>query len=432
MDEFHNSNELLAALVVSIYVLGFALGPLILAPLSEVYGRWIVYFVCNVLWVVFTLCCAVSTNIAMAIVFRFLAGCFGSSPLALGGGSIADMFDRDQRGLAVAIYSIGPICGPAIGPVAGGFLAVNKGWRWSFWLLTILVCKNQLLSAPCKLEYTLTDVAQTGAVTVVQFFLTSETFAPVVLERKTKRLRKETGNPNLRSKLDTQTPLSEVLLRAIIRPTKMCLVSPISIFLSVSSAYVYGIYYLLLTTFTLVFENTYGFSTQISGLSYIGLGVGNAIGWLFFTFTSDRYVQYRASQGKARPEDRLPHLLLSGPLICVGLFWFGWSSQEKTHWIVPIIGSAVTGTGQILFFLPVVAYLVDAFTTYAASALAANTVLRSIGGALLPLAGQSMFKSLGLGWGSSLLGFLTLAFCPVLFILYIYGERIRTRYPINL
>lgn len=261
-----------------------------------------------------------------------------------------------------------------------------------------------------------------------------ETYAATLLARKTKRLQEETGNTHLRSKLDTGIPPREILLRAIVRPTKMILLSPINIILAAASAFIYGIFYLLLTTFPLVFQQTYSFSIGIAGLAYMGLGVGHVLGMLVFICTSDRYIRARAASGKpVRPEDRLPLLLLSGPLIAGGLFWYGWAAQAKTtHWIVPILGSALVGVGNMCFFMPVMAYLVDAFTMYAASALAANTVLRSVGGALLPLAGRSMYATLRFGWGNSLLGFLALGFCPALLLLYRFGERIRVRYPVQL
>ncbi|KAJ9271554.1 hypothetical protein DTO212C5_2346 [Paecilomyces variotii] len=410
MEEFHNSNQMLAAFVVSIYVLGLAFGPLVLAPLSEVYGRWIIYFVCNTMYLVFTLACAVSTDLNMMIGFRFLAGIVGSAPLAIGGGTVADLFPVHQRGRALSFYTLGPICGPAVGPVAGGFLAEAKGWRWVFWLLTIL----------------------SGATIIAQLLFMRETYAVTILARKTKRLQKQTGNYQLRSRLDTGISPRLVLTRAIVRPTKMTLLSPINILLSVSSAFVYGMFYLLLTTFPLVFSETYGFSTGISGLTYLGLGVGNIAGMITFTLTSDRYIKARAAEGKLKPEDRLPLLIAAGPLMAAGLFWYGWSAQAHTHWIVPIIGSALFGFGSMSFFMPVMGYLVDAFTVYAASALAANTVLRSIGGALLPLAGRSMYKTLGFGWGNSLLGFVTVGFCPLLIMLYKFGETVRVKYPIEL
>jgi MFS family permease len=255
----------------------------------------------------------------------------------------------------------------------------------------------------------------------------------VILQRKVKKLQKETGNMNLRSKLDTQIPASEVLKRAIVRPAKLQVLSPISILMSVAAAVVYGNLYLMLTTITTVFESTYGFTTGTSGLAYIGLGLGNIIGLLMFSFSSDRYLRQKSAKGlQLKPEDRLPLMLGSCPTIAIGMFWYGWSAKAKTHWIVPIIGTAFVGLGNMFFFIPMMGYLVDAYTIYAASALAANTVLRSIGGGLLPLAGQSMYSALGYGWGNSLLGFILIGFTPVILIIYCYGEYIRTKWPVSL
>ena len=138
--DFHSSNMLLSSFVVSVYVLGYAVGPLVIAPLSELYGRVPLYHVTNGSFVVLTVACALSTNLNMLIGFRFLAGCAGSSVLTMGGGTIGDMFKQDERGGAMAIWSIGPLIGPVIGPVAGGFLSEAKGWRWVFWVLAIAVC----------------------------------------------------------------------------------------------------------------------------------------------------------------------------------------------------------------------------------------------------------------------------------------------------
>ena len=139
MKTFGATSNITAALVVSIYILGFAIGPLIVAPMSELVGRYQVYNVCNVLFVIFTVACAVSSNMNMLIAFRFLAGCAGSSPVTIGGGTVADIFPRDQRAGAMAIWAMGPLLGPVIGPVCGGFLVQAKGWRWVFWILAIFV-----------------------------------------------------------------------------------------------------------------------------------------------------------------------------------------------------------------------------------------------------------------------------------------------------
>lgn len=155
--EFGITSTIVASFTVSIYILGFALGPLIIASLSEVYGRLVVYHAGNALYVAFTIGCAMSNNTAMFLVFRFICGCAASSPMAIGGGTIADLHIPEERGKAMAIFGLGPLLGPVsvsrvvfplsvlltllqcIGPVIGGFVAQDLGWRWTFWLILILV-----------------------------------------------------------------------------------------------------------------------------------------------------------------------------------------------------------------------------------------------------------------------------------------------------
>ena len=139
MKTFNSNNDMLAGFMVSIYVLGFAFGPLIIAPLSEMYGRLPLYHSCNLMFIIFTIAAAVASNMTSFIVFRFLMGCFGGAPMVLGGGTIADLIHREQRGTAMAAWMMGPTVGPCIGPVIGGFLTSAKGWRWNFWFVAIVV-----------------------------------------------------------------------------------------------------------------------------------------------------------------------------------------------------------------------------------------------------------------------------------------------------
>ncbi|KAJ5808863.1 MFS multidrug transporter [Penicillium riverlandense] len=413
MEEFHSSSTLLAGFVVSVYVLGFAIGPLILAPASELLGRAIIYHVCNIGFAVFTVGCAVSTNLGMLIAFRFFQGCFGSAPVT--NGTIADLIVQEKRGGVIAIYALGPLLGPVIGPVAGGYLTAAKGWRWVFWVLTIV----------------------SGACTVVSFLFLRETYPTVLLKRKTQRLIKETGNTDLRSKRDKGLSTSQLFIQAIIRPSKILLLSPIVSASSVYVGIVYGYQYLMFSTFTYVFEDQYGFPTKSSGLTFLGIGVGSLLGLFVIGAVSDRILKAKskptpqAPSGVMKPEYRLPPLVVGAFFIPAGLFLYGWSVYYKTHWILPMIGTALVGIGNIAVFMCITSYLVDAFTIYAASALAANTVVRSIMGALLPLAGQSMYQSMGLGWGNSLLGFIAVVCIPVPWAMMRYGERMRTAFDLS-
>jgi multidrug resistance protein len=331
MEEFQFSNADLATLVVSIYVLGFAIGPLVIAPLSEINGRRLVYLISNFLFLIFTIACALSSSLGMLFAFRFLAGCAGSTPVTLGGATIGDMFPKEKRGRAMAVWGMGPILGPVLGPVIGGFLAQAKGWRWTFWLQAVVSGTTLLL----------------GTV-----FL-RETYAVAILEHKTQRLIRETGDQDLVSALRDGTPGKEHFKRAIIRPIKMLLFSPIVLLLSLYMALIFGYLYLFLTTFPTVFQEQYGFSTGVTGLSYLGVGTGSFFGLIIAGKTSDPlYARLKAkNHDVGQPEFRLPPLIFTCPFIAIAFFWYGWSAEAKTHWIVPIIGTALFGMGMIPTFV---------------------------------------------------------------------------------
>lgn len=137
--DFDSSNQTISAFIVSIYILGYSVGPLLLAPLSEMHGRLAIYHTSNIMYCLWTMACALSPNVGSLLVFRFLAGVAGSCPLTLGAGTITDLIVTEKRGTAIAIFSLGPMLGPCVGPVMGGYLAASAGWRWIFWVLTIAV-----------------------------------------------------------------------------------------------------------------------------------------------------------------------------------------------------------------------------------------------------------------------------------------------------
>jgi multidrug resistance protein len=403
---FHETSNTIATFVVSVYILGFAIGPLIIAPMSELYGRIMLYNIANLLFVVFNIACALSTSMPMLIAFRFFAGCAGSAPLTLGGGTIADMFPPQQRAGAMAIWSMGPLLGPVIGPVCGGFLVEHMSWRWVFWIMAIFG----------------------GAFGLLLLVVGRETYAPILLEKKAAALRKETGDAAYKSKLAKDIPPREIFVRAITRPMKMLFLSPIVGLMALYIGINYGILYLFFTTITFVFEGTYHFSSGSVGLAYIGVGVGMIVGMAVLGVLSDKIIKKQLAKGNVKPEHRLPLLLtLPGAIgLPIGVFVYGWTTFYKVHYIVPIVATAFIGLGNLTAMMTIQTYLVDAFTVHAASAIAANTVLRSIFGAVLPLSGLSMYDALGLGWGNSLLGFISLAFIPVPIFFRFYGERIRT------
>ncbi|KAL1599839.1 hypothetical protein SLS60_007644 [Paraconiothyrium brasiliense] len=407
MSDFHSTNQTLGAFVTSVYILGYAFGPLAWAPLSELYGRLPIYNICNIIFLIFSIACAVANNLGALIAFRFFAGIAASCAITNSSGTVADLYPVEKRGRAMSSMILGPLFGPAIGPVAGGYLAEAKGWRWTFWLVTILA----------------------GAACIISFVFNRETYGYVLLKRRTARLQKETGNTELRSALDTGRTPQQLFKTAIVRPIRMLVLSPIVFLMSLVMAAVYGYLYLLLTTYPRVFGSQYNFSEKSIALVYLGVGVGSLLGLIFTGAVSDRlnnHLAKRYNDGKPKPEYRLPTMLLGGILVPVGLFLYGWSAERKVHWIAPVIGTAILGGAMMITFMPGLTYLIDAYTVYAASVSAAATVFRSLVGALLPLAGNAMYDTLGVGWGNSLLGFVAVACIPVPLFFWIYGERLRT------
>lgn len=330
MLHFKSTSETLLAFVTTVYLLGYVCGPIIIAPLSEMYGRAILYKVCIVLFIIFNVACAVANSLGSLIVFRLLAGIAGSCPITLGTGSIADMVPHEKRAGAMGAYVIGAVLGPSLGPIAGGYLTPAAGWRWAFWLMAIAM-------SPL-------------AIVVVLFMRESYPF--VLLERKTERLRQQTGNMKLRSALDTGKTARELFSFSIFRPLKMLLL-PIVFLLSLYTATVYSYLYLCFTTFPRVFGIQYGFGSGPSGLATLGMGIGSFFGVFFCGAVSDKLSASLAEKhgGEVKPEYRLPTILIGGILIPIGLFWYGWTAEKKLHWILPIIGTAFLGAGMIITYV---------------------------------------------------------------------------------
>lgn len=407
LNEFKSTDSSYETIIVSVWELGEAVGPLLTAPASKIYGRTPVYNITNVVFIIFSIACAVSSNLPMLLAFRLFNG-MGDASIALNPSIVGDMFVQEERGLPLAMVGLPPLIGPVAGPVIGGYLTQREGWRWAFWLIAIA-------GGVCELAF-------------IAFF--RETYEPRILRKKVRRLRKETGNEKLRCKYDKDNDsqsVGRILLESCSRPLRMLVSTPVVALLAVYVSAVFGILYILLTTITEVFKSTYGFTQGEAGLAYLGLSLGMVVGVLLCAFSSDWWLERQAARhdGQLKPEYRLPPMVLGGLLIPIGLFIYGWTAQARVFFIVPMIGTAALGFGFFVTAIPLNAYLVDTYKVHAASAIAATIVLRCIVGALLPLAGPRLYSRLGYGWGNSLLGFLALLFVPVPMVLMRLGERLR-------
>ncbi len=338
--------------------------------------------------------------------FRFFAGLGACAPQTVGGGVLSDLWTSEQRGMAVGLYTLAPVLGPSAGPLIGAWISERTTWRWSFWAVTIFGVTVQVLI----------------------YFTLAETFAPRILQRKAQKLRKETGNEQLRTAFENKS-IKAVLSQALVRVFVLLGTQPIIQFLALYMALVYGIIYLTLATFPMVWTNVYHESVGIGGLNYVSLMIGLIVGaqsagklldWLYKT------LKERSKDKKGCPEFRVPILFASTFLISGGLFMYGWSAEAHTHWIVPNIGAVIFGAGANMTFTALQTYVIDAYPLYAASAVGATAVARSITGFSFPLFADYMFEALGEGWGNSVLAFASLGIgYSGSLVLWFYGARLR-------
>ncbi|PSR79592.1 major facilitator superfamily domain-containing protein, partial [Coniella lustricola] len=346
LQDFGESSSIVGAMTVSIYLLGYVVGPMFLAPMSEIYGRRPILGLANISFCCWQIGCALSPNIVALIIFRFLSGVGGSGCLTLGGGLIADIFRPEQRGFAMGMWLIGPIIGPTVGPLIGGFVAETIGWRWDFWLVL-------MIAVP---------------ITALIEIFNQETSYYILVKNKTARLCKQVGRDDLRSCYDTMTNLpgnkkasrGRILFNGLVRPLKMLFLSPIVLLLTLYMSFVYGALYLLFTTIPTVFEDTYGFNTGLTGLVYLGIGTGTTLGWVILTLYSDKTVIYLAKKnnGEFVPEMRLWMAIWFSWLMPITFFWYGWCAEYKVQWMSPILSFIPFGTGLMGLFMPINTYVV--------------------------------------------------------------------------
>ncbi|KAJ1547470.1 hypothetical protein HK405_005758, partial [Cladochytrium tenue] len=398
-------------MIMTIFVLAFAIGPFALAPLSEFYGRAVVLQAANTFFCIFNLLCGFARTKEQLMVFRFFAGLGGSGPLVIGGGVLADLFSDNQRGIAMSMFTLVVLLGPCIGPLAAGFMVQAISWRWTFFAVSIMDAVIQGIGA----------------------FALSETYAPVLLGRRAKLLRNATGNQRLRAPGTIAGPLVARLWTIVARPFLLLFTQPIVFILAIYLTFVYGLSYLVIASFPALWRERYSETAGIGGLNYISVGLGFALGTGVAALFLDRtYVALSKSRGKpagtGRPEFRIPLMVPASVVLPIGLVIYGWSAEHATHWVWPNLGAMLLSSGISLSFQVITVYVVDCYQLYAASALASITFIRSLAGFGFPLFATSLYDALGYGWGNTLLALVAVVIgVPAPFVFWTHGEKIRAR-----
>src|SRR5271156_6432978 len=199
---------------------------------------------------------------------------------------------------------------------------------------------------------------------IINFFFLQETYPPVILVSKAAELRRRTKNWGIHAKQEEiEVNFSELVTKNFSRPMRLLVTEPIVLLLSIYMSFIYGLLYLFLTAYPIVFQQIHGFNGGVGGLPYFGMIFGQLLAGLFIVLTQPSYNKKLAANNNIPiPEWRLPPVVLGGISFAGGLFWFGWSGyRADIHWIVPTLSGILTGFGLLAVFLQALNYLVDAY-----------------------------------------------------------------------
>lgn len=395
-------------LATSLFVLGFAFGPIVFGPLSEVFGRKVPLYIGFFSFAIFQIAVAVSQNLYTIMICRFFGGFFASAPLAIVGGTMNDFWEPVDRGVAVTIFSSAVFVGPVAGPIAGSFIVTSYlGWRWTEWITAIIAFFFGALG----------------------FLFVPESFAPVLLQQKAKKIKYQTKNWAIHAKADeTEINLKRIGDTYLIKPFKMLAMEPILVLITIYMSLIYGILYLCFFAYPISFSEKRGWTEGLASLPFVAIIVGvGCAAVLIIVITKTRFARIMRETGRVVPEERLVPMFVGGAVLPAGLFWFAWTSDPNISYWPQVISGILIGMGLMTIFLQGLNYIIDVYKMNAASAIAANTFARSWVGAIFPLFATYMYNGLGIAWATSVLGFACVALYPVPILFFLYGAKIRAK-----
>ena len=326
--EIFNVSLEVMTLGTSLFVLGFALGPLFWGPMSELFGRKKPLFLGFFIFAIFQIATAVSQNVQSIMLTRFFGGAFASAPLAIIGGTLVDFFSPVDRGVATVIFAGATFVGPIAGPIVGGFIVQSYlGWRWTAYITAIMAFFFG----------------------TVAFIIVPESQHPTILQARAKKIRYATKNWAIHSKADeNEVDLKHIARTYLLRPFEMIIKEPILLLISVYLGLVYGILYLFFEAYPISFQEVRGWNGGVGALPFIGIMIGVIFGGITIAFvTKTRFARKFKKHGRVIPEERLPPMIAGAFILPIGLFWFAWTSNPNITWVPQVIAGIPTGMGKL-------------------------------------------------------------------------------------
>ncbi|EKM52164.1 uncharacterized protein PHACADRAFT_151169 [Phanerochaete carnosa HHB-10118-sp] len=400
-----NCTPFQATIGLSMYTLGFAVTPLVTASFSEEFGRKPLYVVSAVGFALMHIMAALAKNIHTVQIARFFSGAFGSTGSTMVGGSIADIFAPHERGLPMTIFSVAAIGSTGLGPVAAGWIEMNRhlGWRWIQWIHFIVAA---VFAAAIPL-------------------LMTETRAAVVLTRVAKRMRARTGDHRYRARVeDERASLRSLVWVSCTRPVYLLLTEPVVASFSMWVGFAWGMLYVLIESIGPIFKNIHHFNNGEVGVVFVTFFIGCMLGCVAQYYQEKLYQKNQPVRG---PEARLYMAMPAGIVFAAGLFIYAWCSFADVHWISLCIGIVLVECGSFTIYLAVFTYLADCYGTFASSALAGQSLSRNVFAMAFPLFTTQMYAALTYHWANTIFGILALVMSPVPFLLFWKGPALRAR-----
>ncbi|KAE8378657.1 hypothetical protein BDV26DRAFT_280931 [Aspergillus bertholletiae] len=414
-------------LSITIFCIGFALAPMVLAPFSELNGRRPIFVVSGVVFTACIVACGGTHLFAGLLVARFFQGVGASTFSTMVGGVISDIYHAEDRNTPMALFSGAALFGTGLAPLLSSVIVYHTSWRWIYYSHAIV----------------------SGVFVVIIFFFFKETRGSVILSRKALALNKYyealedaghfgvimTGEPGEKQctkrirwkvKSDEQrASLGQMITISLYRPFHMLFTEPVVFFFSLWAAFSWAVLYLQFGSVPLIFQTNHGFNVEQSGAVFTSMCVAVVIATIISIY-QERVVS-RFITLPNTPEKRLYFACVQAALMPAGLFWFGWSSYPSVHWIAPALAVGCATMGILSIYLAVFNYLADTYHRFASSAIAAQSCCRNLLGGVFPLVTHALFTNLGYPAASSLLGGIGAALTLVPWVLSFYGVQIRAK-----
>lgn len=427
---------------ITTFCTGFAIAPMVLAPFSEINGRYPVFVGAGVVFVLGQLCCAVTRSHAGMMLARLTAGIGSSVFSTMVGGVVSDLYDSAGRNTPMALFSGFAFFGTGLGPLVSGFIAQNTSWRWIFWI-QVITCGWIVVVVVLFFEETRGSILLSRKAIALNIWIEKrekagyygfEVTAAPSYKSETQRIRWKVKSDEERESVGKMISIS------VYRPFHLLLTEPVVFFFSLWVAFAWAVLYLTFGSIPLVFSTSYGFDLQQSNSVFAALCVGAALATTYSIYQDRLLLRFLGSNASkvqnpsrlrraidlSSPEGRLYFACLESILLPVGLFWFGWS-QGSSHWIVPTMAITCATMGIYSVYLATFNYLADSYGRYASSALAAQSFCRNMLGGIFPLFTTKLFVNLTFRGATSLLGGLACVLTIVPWVLTFYGPKIRAR-----